>query len=392
MIYINVFNGSYKRLISFGRLCVRVLLLGWNESVIDDITDICDLSQSHISLRSGESRFSGSLVIHESALEYSLSLRKIKILVGVTDGTDAYYYSMGVMYISAVSTDGDIITLTLIDKFDILKGNTKLCYESAQLQIPGSEKLYLLDDAAIAAGNGIKIGNCIRDLLSTPIGNGLLLDPVMPLIDKEFDDISLEKQIVIGGGFYPGAAIREIAQTYMYNTYYDRDGHLKVERSLEDDRYYLSPSWEFGEDEMTDFDLSFDDNSCINAQRVTGTDINGCFHSFTAYNNNPRSPLRTSLIGIRRADDVEIANGNSDRKCEMYARYLLRHKTAACVNARFSSLVIPHILPDRPIVLPAAGKRERYIVSSVNIPLGGGNMSVEAASVEYLPTEEGNHE
>ena len=395
MEYINVYNSTYKRLVKNGYIKPKILLIGWNGEVIDDITDICDLPSGSLSIKMGESRYSGSIRVLMSKLDYSLELKCIKALIGVSDGTDTYYMSFGVMPIAGISKDGEYLVLDLCDKFDVLSGKLKLGFTSAQLQIPSSSKLDLLDESSIASGKGIKIGSCIRDILSTKIGNGLLLDPITPLIDKEFDDISLEKQIVIGAGFYPAAAIKELTAAYMYDSYYDGDGHLRVERNLSDDYYYLAPQWEFTDNDMSDLTAEDDTTEYINAQRVTGTDIGGKVYSYTAYNNNPRSPLRTSLIGIRRAPDVEISNGGSTRRCEMYAKYLLKHKTASAIRISFNSYILPHILANRPIMvssITSGMEREKYIVDSATIPLGGGSMNISASKIEYLPFEEGDYE
>ena len=37
-------------------------------------------------------------------------------------------------------------------------------------------------------------------------------------------------------------------------------------------------------------------------------------------------------------------------------------------------------------------KREKFVVNSADIPLGGGMMSVSASRIEYLPFEEGSYE
>lgn len=395
MDYINVYNSTYKRLAKNGFIKSKILLTGWNGEVIDDISEICDLSSSSISIKMGESRYSGSIRVLMSRLKYSLDLKCIKALVGVSNGEDTYYMSFGVMPISGLSKDGEYMILDLCDKFDVLSGKLKLGFTSAQLQIPSSSKLDLLDESSISSGKGIKIGNCIRDILSAQIGNELLLDPYTPLIDKEFDDISLEKQIVIGAGFYPAAAIKELTAAYMYVPYYDGDGHLRIERNLSDDYYYLAPQWEYTDSDVSDLSIEDDPTEYINAQRVTGTDINGKVYSYTAYNNNPRSPLRTSLIGIRRAPDVEISNGGSTRRCEMYAKYLLKHKTASATKISFNSYILPHILAERPIMLSSSRsgiERKKYIVTSAGIPLGGGQMNISASKIEYLPFEEGNYE
>ncbi|MBR1384200.1 MAG: hypothetical protein IJ555_10415, partial [Ruminococcus sp.] len=292
-------------------------------------------------------------------------------------GNDIYWFSLGVYVLRTVNGTKEQPSVSISDKWSLLNGDIKLGISEAQLQIPSTEHLELLADRSI------KFISVFRDLLQQPIGNGYILDEQEPVCDPEFDDLRLEKQIIISEGFYPAAVIDEIAQTAMYNAYYDTNGRLRITRNPSDDYYYLAPVFEFSAQNSSISENSYSLDRAYNAQTVEGTDVDGIVYRYTARNDNPRSPLRISLIGERRDSKVNISNGNSYRKCEMYANYLLKKKTAPKMSVSFESMMIPHIDVDVPIIKEG----RKLIVQSVNTPLAGGSMKISACPIEYIPYE-----
>ena len=364
----------------------KITVLDWQERTIGDITRKCDLNQSSITIsvsgrgarRQGTLKLindDGTLDVSENKLLWAL--RKFKIYKGVEVGNDIYWFSLGVYVLRTVNGTKEQPSVSISDKWSLLNGDIKLGLTEAQLQIPSSEQLELLSDKSI------KFISVLRDLLQQPIGNGYILDEQEPVCDPEFDDLRLEKQIIISEGFYPAAVIDEIAQTAMYNAYYDTNGRLRITRNPSDDYYYLAPVFEFSAQNSSISENSYSLDRAYNAQTVEGTDVDGIVYRYTARNDNPRSPLRISLIGERRDSKVNISNGNSYRKCEMYANYLLKKKTAPKMSVSFESMMIPHIDVDVPIIKEG----RKLIVQSVNTPLAGGSMKISACPIEYIPYE-----
>ena len=382
------YDKAYITALNSGKVVyhTKITVLDWQEQTIGDITRKCDLNQSSITIsvsgrgarRQGTLKLindDGTLDVSENKLLWAL--RKFKIYKGVEVGNDIYWFSLGVYVLRTVNGTKEQPSVSISDKWSLLNGDIKLGISEAQLQIPSTEHLELLADRSI------KFISVLRDLLQQPIGNGYILDEQEPVCDPEFDDLRLEKQIIISEGFYPAAVIDEIAQTAMYNAYYDTNGRLRITRNPSDDYYYLAPVFEFSAQNSSISENSYSLDRAYNAQTVEGTDVDGIVYRYTARNDNPRSPLRISLIGERRDSKVNISNGNSYRKCEMYANYLLKKKTAPKMSVSFESMMIPHIDVDVPIIKEG----RKLIVQSVNTPLAGGSMKISACPIEYIPYE-----
>jgi hypothetical protein len=363
-----------------------VKVLNWQGETLGDITDKCDLSGSSVTLsavnrgarRQGTLKLindDGTLDVSENKLLWAL--RKFQIFKGVEAAGNIYWFSLGVFVLRSVSGTKEEPTVTISDKWALLDGSVKLGNTEAQLQIPSTEQLSLLSDKSI------KFISVLRDLLQQAIGNGYMLDDIEPVCDPEFDDMRLERQIVVNESFYPAAVIEEIAQTAMYNAYYDTYGRLRIVRNLSDDYYYLAPIFYFDDANSSKAQNSVNFDDVYNAQTVEGSNVDGRVYRYTAKNDNPRSPIRISLIGERRDKKETIGNGDSERKCEMYANYLLKKKTATKMAVSFEVAFIPHIDVDVPI----SKNGKKMIVQSVSAPLAGGSMKINATPIEYIPYE-----
>ena len=383
-----VYDSAYVKALNSGRIVYHTMVkvLNWQGQVIGDITDKCDLENSSITLsavnrgarRQGTLKLindDGELDVNENKLLWAM--RKFQIYKGVEVGNDIYWFSLGVFVLKNISGTKEQPVVTIADKWALLNGDIKLGLTEAQLQIPDSEHLTQLTDGSI------RFRSVLRDLLQQALGNGYILDDVEPVCDPEFDDLRLQTQIIVNENFYPAAVIEEIAQTAMYNAYYDTGGRLNVVRNLSDDYYYLAPIFEFDDFNSSKPQNSYSLDQAYNSQTVEGTNVDGIVYRYTAKNDNARSPIRISLIGERRDKKESIANGNSKRKCEMYANYLLKRKTAPKMAVSFEAAMIPHIDVDVPILKDG----KKLIVQSVTSPLAGGAMKINATPIEYIPYE-----
>ena len=388
MEYYDKYDSGYIKALNSGKVIYRTMVkvLNWQEEIIGDITEKCDLEASSLSIslsngcrRSGTLCLvndNGDLDVNENKLLWVM--RKWQIFKGVESGGNVYWFSLGIFVTTSISGTKSSPIVSISDKYSVLNGDTKLGLTEAQLQIPDSESLELL------ANKSIRFINVLRDLLQQPIGNGYILDDKEPICDPEFDDMRLQKQVIVSEGFYPGKVIEEISQTAMYNAYYDTYGRLRVVRNLSDDYYFLAPIFTFDKSNSSNAESNYSFTDIYNAQTVEGSNVDGIVYRHTAKNDNPRSPIRISLIGERRDKKETIANGDSYRKCEMYANYLLKRKTAARMTITFETMVIPHIDVDKPIIKDSS----KYIVQSADFPLAGGAMKISACPIEYIPFEQ----
>ena len=382
------YDRAYVKALNSGKIVyhTKIEVLNWQGQVIGDITDKCDLAGSSITIsaatkgarRQGTLKLTnddGTLDVNENKLLWAL--RKFQIWKGVEVGESVYWFSLGVFVLRSVSGSREEPIVSISDKWSLLNGDIKLGLQEAQLQIPDSEHLEQL------AEGSIRFISVLRDLLQQALGNGYILDDIEPVCDPEFDDLRLQKQIVINENFYPASVIEEISQTAMYNAYYDTHGRLRIRRNLSDDYYYLAPIFEFDDSNSSRAQNSYSLDQAYNSQTVEGSNVDGIVYRYTAKNDNPKSPIRISLIGERRDKKETIANGDSYRKCEMYANYLLKKKTAPKMSVSFEAAMIPHIDVDVPIIKDGS----KLIVQSVSSPLAGGSMKITACPIEYIPYE-----
>lgn len=197
-----------------------------------------------------------------------------------------------------------------------------------------------------------------------------------------------------------------MAESYGANVYYDRDGRLRVERSMTENGFSLyslkGVTYRFStndvEYEEATIDYGYECKNTvtvytnINAKDNTGKDIENV--SYTAYNQSPLSPINIKEIGIRRMDAIEAkyidgltAEEMTDR-CRQTANYYLLNESLIMLTENFNSFIIPHIDVDEVILINDPYKdidNEKFVVQSVSIPLSAGAMSIEATNLNYLP-------
>jgi hypothetical protein len=117
--------------------------------------------------------------------------------------------------------------------------------------------------------------------------------------------------------------------------------------------------------------------------------------SYTAFNNNPVSPLRVGLVGVRRMEDAEIdyidvSQGEMLEKCKQYAQYLLIKESLRGMNVTFESPIIPHLDVNRTIgITDKANKmyNDTFVIQSITMPLYAGTMSISATNINWLPNK-----
>ena len=397
----NDYNSTYLQALKNPVLVykTKILLLSWYESVIDDITDDCLLSDSSVTYQNEQGvRRTTSIKICNINHKYDIdtdtpfwSNKKIKILKGLVVGSNIYYKSLGVFVIKNSSISNDEITLECADKYCLLNGDYNTCISNYELQIPQTEQISLLSDESIANGTGLKLKSVINDMLKQDLGNGLVTDPISPIIDNDFSSIYLQKQIIINNDWTPADVIAELANTYKFSTYYDADGHFKITKDIEDNYYNLAPQWYFENGDCINLTVQNDYTKVVNVVTVQGTDTDGKIYSYTAKNNSPRSKINISLIGERKDGIVEIENGDSELKCKQYANYLLKRKTQDISSVNFECIPLLHLDINRIISITDDKNnldRNKYVINSITFPLSVGNMSISCSDIAYLPFEE----
>lgn len=384
--YYNVANAEYFRYLRSTtgscRYLIKVELLDNYENTIGDITRfVSESDMGKISVNATQGlRRSGNLTlvdvdgkILDNENNVFWSDCKIKIYIGVTnaDKDNIYWHSYGVYCVKSASVNENTIALELVDKFALLDGTLKTGMTEVQYKIPVGTNIYQL----------------ICDVLIMDKGNGLPLDASEPLIDYKFKTATVQSEIVIEADNYIGQILTELATSYSANVYYNTDGHL-VFSTAESDSAYKNNAviWKFDSDSILSNANYLYDYACENTVTVytnATTEVNA---SYTAYNNNPQSPVRVDLKGVRRMPSVEIAltvtDDSTEDRCRQWAEYLLNQKSRISMSANWDSTPVPHIDVDN-LVETDEGV---FLVQTISFPLGNDTMSISASKLTWLPT------
>lgn len=394
MEYYNIQSQEYIKAISLPtkKYKIKLEFLGVYENVIDEISqDLSADNQGQISVNYQQLvRRSCSLTLINVDLKYIPSPnslvwvdRKFKLWIGLEVGNDIYWFSQGVYVITSATNSGTDVSIEASDKGSVLNGDVLLGMAETQ---------YVIE-------SGSKISDLIKDTLMLDRGNNIPLDSKEPIINTEIGNQITQAEISIDENSYIGNIFTSIANGYGADIYYNSDGRLVVEKTADGDRLdgykYMGHLWEF--DGLTvengkSVDYDFKGVNVVTAYTNSNNLKNV---SYTAYNNNPLSPLRVDMIGFRRKESQEISYVELDEdkmreRCKDYADYLLYKESLISMSISFSSPIIPHLDVNRTIGVTdeeLGFKNETFVVQSLSIPLGAGSMSITATNIQWLPTD-----
>lgn len=394
MEYYNIQSQAYLKAISLPtkKYKIRVEFLGIYENVLDEISqDLSADTQGQISVNYQQLvRRSCSFTLLNVDLKYIPSPnslvwidRKFKLWIGLEVDNDIYWFSQGVFVITEASNSGADVSIQASDKGSVLNGDVLLGMTETQ---------YIIE-------TGSKIDDLIKDTLMLDRGGNIPLDAQEPIINTEIGNQVTQATISIDENSYIGDVFTNIATGYGADIYYNTDGRLVVEKLADEDRIdgykYLGHLWEFdtlAADSNKNVNYNF---KGINAVTVYTNSNNLKNVSYTAYNNNPLSPLRIDMIGIRRKESQEISYVELEEegmleRCKDYANYILYRESMIGMNLSFSCPVIPHLDVNRTIGVTDAElgfKNETFVIQSLDIPLGADSMSITATNIQWLPAD-----
>lgn len=404
MDYYNKITNRYLEILET-RNCyyrLKIEILSAFESAIGEIVkDISRSTEGQLNVNYQQlSRRSCNITLANVENRYLPSLnqwywigRKFKLYIGVRDFSrdDNYWFSQGVFYTLDANNDGHTLSLSGVDKGNALTGELKL--------------------NALAEKNVIEVGNSISRLIrqTLSLNDGVnVLDPVMPIIDKQFEDIKIEQQIEINEGEYIGTLFTQIADSYGSDIYYDTNGRLTVEAAIDlvgwnqYDRYGCLYTFTDDTIEVGSMSASYSFapiNTITVYTNISAKDDNDeeiKNVSYTAYNTNALSPLNIKTIGIRRAESVEAAyidkftKEEMTERCKQIARYYLLKESIEKSTLSFNTIIVPHLDVNKVIGVTNkmfAMNNERCIIDSLSLNLSSCTMNVSATRITILPTD-----
>jgi hypothetical protein len=403
MEYYNLTNDEYERILnSFScQYKIKVQLLGCYEDVVGEITkDVSIDAQGQININFQQlTRRSCSLTLINIDKKYVPSPdnvvwvdRKFKLWIGATNGENVYWFSQGVFVTQDASADNGTVNIEAIDKGGVLDGTLKTgCLDVQYIIKSGSAISKLIKDTLmINMTDSSRLGGL---QITTR-----LLDSIPPIIDWEFNNMTTQADISLDANSYIGNLFTSLADGYGADVYYNGNGQMVFSKSVTasriDEYNFIGAQWHFkdltSQFQNPNYTYKFDGVNCVTVYTNSSTLKNV---SYTAYNNSPLSPLRVGAVGVRRLNSQEIdyvAGKVSDmeKRCRDYADYLLLKESLLGMSISFNSPIIPHLDVNKPILITDKLKNlnaERYVVQSITIPLGAGEMNISATNVNWLP-------
>lgn len=387
-------NNKYK---------IKLEVLGYFENVIGEIVkDLSVTAQGQININYQPiARRSCSLTLINVDKKYIPSPnntfwfeRKFQLWIGIVDrSNNIYWWSQGVFFTQSANSDGNTVNIEAIDKGGALNGALGMNIIDTQYVVPSGTSISKLVKDTLMLN--------ITDMPSDkPNGTSKPIDPLTPIIDIKYNNLFTQSEISIDAGNSIGEIFEAIGEGYNADLYYDIHGHFQVAELATGSRVegykYMAYQWNYDDNDsfygLANFEYNFNGKNAVtvytNASNIENV-------SYTAYNRNPVSPIRTANVGIRRMDSKEIGYANvteSDmlKKCKQYAEYLLIQEALRGASVTFNSPIIPHLDVNRTISITDKLQnfdREIFVIQSITIPLSSEMMSISATSINWLPND-----
>lgn len=379
------------------KMYVKMEILSHYEGAIGEITSNLSSTDGSITINKEQGcRRSCSLSIIDRSGKYIPQKdssfwynRKFKIFIGLQVDENIYWFPQGVFVTKSANSNGRRLNVEGVDKYGFLDGtlNARMCLVEYQASVTNSKK-------------GTNIATLIKDTLMLDLGNNIPLDPVEPIIDPIFYNVTLYDDIVIDEGGYLGEIFDKIAEMYGANIYYDVNGRLRMERvfnyNLPSWYRHLSPQFELSETEITETDINYTYNyDGVNIITVTTDNTSGEIYSYTAKNENPQSPVNINAIGYKGLDGgtyyIPLGDTNEEsgeEKCRQQAEYMLLQHTCMSTGISYNLPITPHLNVDNTVRVSNDYynfDKQLFIVNSITMPLSATEMSIEATNLQWLP-------
>lgn len=386
MEYYDIYDQNYIRLAQNESKIVlsKVKVLDHSEYVIYDITDDLIIDSDNLSTTYEQGLQSKlSFEIYNRDGKYNINENspfwfdtKLKFYKGLKDvyTEDIYWFSKGVFTTTSVSQEEDIITVNAVDKFGLLTSETGgACLENAT-------KISL----------GDKVGQMFVDMLSQDKGNNKPTDPISPLIDFDTRDIELGEDLELSTGAYFGDVFTDLAYSLKCRLYYDNAGHMVLTRGSSDFEFSNKAAmWVFDDKTTAEFvsaSLEYNFTDVKNRITVWGENFDGVSFVSVAENDNPKSPVRISLVGYRVANTLEDMFGYEQENVDAYAEKYLQMKTIVGMSVKVSCTMLPHLNVEDVVLLRNTQlglDNKRFLISDITI--NGNEMSISLTNIDDIP-------
>lgn len=313
----------------------------------------------------------------------NLLTQKVKIYAGVhLKDNEEYLISQGVFYInnpvSQYQVGQKIIQLNLIDKWGALDGTVGGTLDGIyQINVNNS------------------LIEATKTLLLLDRGDGVPLDNVPPI----FDNYYLENESIYKAPYTLrteanssyGNILLGVNTMLVSSCGYDSEGILRftdANTTYKEINQPLAYDFFVNSKELYSASYTYKLSDIYNDVQVVGTILNGTQIKGSAQNINPASALSIERIG-RRSLHISDTKFYSNSQAQEYAEYELNRRTALQRAVSFECTPIYHLKENDLVTITREDIQpsevpEIFIVNGFTLPLGQGNMSVSAVSINEL--------
>ena len=376
--------------------CLKLEWLNPDDTISHDITTSLYNTNGTLNISNQNGcRRTFNLQIHNDDGKFDIDVNKIwlgqkvKLYLGLYIDDTPYLIQQGVFYITnptdIMNTSTKCIQINCVDKWGGLDGTVSGTLDG-KYKVPVNSDIFL----------------ATKQLLATDKGNGYPLDSLKPNISTFFKTkkTKLSNGQTVSVLNTPFTSDIDRGQTYadvllQFNTmlagciYYDIVGRLNIEPN-EDDLLDFNKEIVYNFDqtncEILGKSRDYQFNEVYNDILCVGATINGYMASGRATNKNVKSDLCVQRIG-KKTKVFEDTNYYSDKLCQDWANYLLRRNTILQSSLNVTAIPIYHLDVNKLITITNEKnhlKQEKFLINSLSIPLGIGQMSMSVVSVSEL--------
>lgn len=376
--------------------CLKLEWLNPDDSIAYEITtDLYNTNGTLNVVNQSGCRRTFNLQIHNVDGKYDINInkvwlgQKVKLYLGLYIDDTPYLIQQGVFYLTnptdIMNTAENCIQLNCTDKWSYLDG-TLFGNLDGIYKVPVNSDIFKATKALLLTdrGNGMPIDSTKPNISTffnnkmTELSNGelvpILKTPFTATIDKgqTFADVLLQFNTMLAGIIY-----------------YDTVGRLNIEPNETDlldknkeilYKFDQNNSEILGKSQEFKFTEVFNDILCV------GATTNGYLAKGRATNNNIKSDLCVQRIG-KKTKVYEDTNYYSDGLCQDWANYLLRNNTILQTSLSLQTIPLYHLDVNKLITITNEKyhlKEEKFLINSLSIPLGLGQMTITATSVNEL--------
>lgn len=384
--YYDVYDQNYMRLAKNENkiLLCKIEVLDHSEYTIYDITDDIIVDSDNYSKTYEQGTQSKlSFDVYNRDNKYTINENspfwfdsKFKFYKGLKDDYtgDIYWFSKGIFTTTNVSQEDDIISVNAVDKFGLLTSETGgACLENAT-------KINLGDE----------VGQMFVDMLLQDKGNHKPTDPVAPIIDFDTRHIELGEDLELSTGAYFGDIFIDLAYSLKCRLKYDNFGHLILTRGTSDFEFSSKAEmWVFDDNTTADClsaSTDYDFSNVKNRVTVWGENFDGESFLAVAENDNPKSPVRISLVGYRVANTIEDMFGYEQENVDAYAEKYLQMKSIIGLGIKINCTLLPHLDVEDVVIVrneQLGLDDKRFLISEITI--NGHEMTLSLTNIDTIP-------